>query len=391
MNQLELKKLQEIKEYPTVSISCPTHRALPQKEQDPIRIKNLVTQAEDRLKTEFSHTEISDLLTNLHKLVENIDYAKTLDGLVLFANKRGASMYRLPMTVPARVVIDDTPETCDLQRYLYRTFHYWVLALSEKPTRLFIGENNHMEELIDSDNIGNDQNGSHPPLWEYDVKEIRSGFPFQRDYEVHSDREHLAVGTGDKDAGYLTELQKKFYQDVDKAFDYHVANHEKAPLFVIGTPETIAIFKSVTKHKNLIADTIEGVYNEAPIEKIQSVVEPAVEKHIKTMQHQAIEDFENAIGKLHHAYGFNWVWRSAQEGKVHKLLVEKGYTIAGKINKNNPDNIIVYDDPHAHNSVHDDLVDHLISRVVEKGGDIIFVPKGSLKKYDHVAAILRYA
>ncbi len=46
----ELKTLIQKPEGPCVSIYMPTHRAFPDTKQDPIRFKNLLREAEERLK-----------------------------------------------------------------------------------------------------------------------------------------------------------------------------------------------------------------------------------------------------------------------------------------------------------------------------------------------------
>ena len=74
MNQQDLQELQAIRGYPALSILLPTHRKDPEKRQDPIRVKNLVREATDRLLAEFSRREVSPLLARLNYLVAQIDY-----------------------------------------------------------------------------------------------------------------------------------------------------------------------------------------------------------------------------------------------------------------------------------------------------------------------------
>lgn len=57
MNCHDVLALQQISGYPTLTITLPTHRTSPDNQQDPIRLRNLVTQATDRLLGEFSKRE----------------------------------------------------------------------------------------------------------------------------------------------------------------------------------------------------------------------------------------------------------------------------------------------------------------------------------------------
>lgn len=139
MNRHDIRLLQAVQGYPAVTITLPTHRTSPDNKQDPIRIKNLVDQVTDRLQKEFPRRDLARLLNRLVKLVGEIDYRHTLDGLAIFANKDFARAFQVPFKLRERLVIDQTFKVRDLLFALHRTPRYWVLALSEKPTRLYEG------------------------------------------------------------------------------------------------------------------------------------------------------------------------------------------------------------------------------------------------------------
>ena len=56
LSQEELKSVIAAGQGPAVSIFVPTHRAGPEVQQDPIRLKNLLKQAESQLITEGSRS-----------------------------------------------------------------------------------------------------------------------------------------------------------------------------------------------------------------------------------------------------------------------------------------------------------------------------------------------
>ena len=149
MNRLEIQLIQQIRTPPCVTITLPTHRTTPDNQQDPIRVKNLVNQAIDRTATEFSKHEVEPLAVHLERLKEGIDYQAALDGLVLFANPDFARAVYLPFPLKERVVVGDAFYTRDLVFALNRTPRYWVLAFSEKPTRLYEGSREDLAEVRD--------------------------------------------------------------------------------------------------------------------------------------------------------------------------------------------------------------------------------------------------
>jgi len=147
MNKQEIRDIQALNSYPSISILLPTHHTSPENKQDPIRLKNLITETGNRLAQEFSGRNIAPLLDKLNNLYEKIDFQKTLDGLAIYVSEDYEGVFMLPFNVMERVVIDNTFATRDLVYTLNRVPRYWVLVLSEKPTRLFMGTKNTLEEI----------------------------------------------------------------------------------------------------------------------------------------------------------------------------------------------------------------------------------------------------
>ncbi|MCX8061942.1 MAG: hypothetical protein N3D16_05125 [Anaerolineales bacterium] len=139
MNKHDILLLQQIKGYPLVTITLPTHRTAPENRQDPIRVKNLVRQAAERLLSELTKRETEPLLRNLDQVANQIDYRYTQDGLAMYIHQDFARLFYLPFPLKERVVIDQSFFTRDLVYALNRTQRYWVLVLSEKATRLYEG------------------------------------------------------------------------------------------------------------------------------------------------------------------------------------------------------------------------------------------------------------
>ena len=59
--------------YPTVAISLNTHRTHPENLQDEIVLKNLIKHAEERILTEISEREVSEILTKLATIENKVD------------------------------------------------------------------------------------------------------------------------------------------------------------------------------------------------------------------------------------------------------------------------------------------------------------------------------
>src|SRR5215470_11304854 len=99
LSRSDLKSLQAHRDYPSVSILAPTHRTAPSNKQDPIKVKNLLRKAIDRLHGEFKKREVAAVVANLQRLVGEVDWEHTLDGLALFASRERSRAITLPFRV----------------------------------------------------------------------------------------------------------------------------------------------------------------------------------------------------------------------------------------------------------------------------------------------------
>src|SRR5262249_51309597 len=142
----ELKRLQGLRDYPSLSLLAPTHRTHPANRKDRIVVKNLAAEGLDRLHGEFKKREVAGLVQNLNRLVDRGDWKFLLEGLARFASRDVATAVQLPFRPRARVVIDETFATRDLVYSLNRSPRYRVLVLTEKPTRLVDAPTNVLTE-----------------------------------------------------------------------------------------------------------------------------------------------------------------------------------------------------------------------------------------------------
>jgi hypothetical protein len=382
MNRRDLQFLQAEQEYPSVSIIVKTHRAMPESQQDPIRVKNAVAEVKKRLKDECDEHDRRKIEQRLDLLVAEIDYTQQLDGLALFVNTSIAQMYKLPIAVEDKVVIDSHFFTRDIVHAINRVPHYWVLALSEKPTRLYYGVGDTLNEIIEP---AQNQHG-----------EDQDGFPY--DYlpnDIQAFRE-MAGGVGRNSlqisvhgsAQYFDDCKRKFFERIEHLLS-RFTSVDQLPIVLAGTKENCAIFKQVAPQHNWIAEVDADFSHNPECPHVAAAVWPHVEKYLDEQSVKRIEAFTEAIGNMHHAFGIDSVWRVAQEGRIHELLVEEGFSVPGVVNEENPQDLIIYDNSKSV-GISDDLVNLLINHVMEKGGIVTFCKPGSLDEYDHIAAILRY-
>jgi len=361
MNRNELLELQSVREYPSLSILSPTHRTFPENQQDIIRVKNLIKEAKRRLLNEFGKLESEEMIEMLEEITEGIDYNNTLDGLAIFVNKRVAKIFYLPFNVLERVIIDETFATRDLVFAINRSPRYWVLALSEKPTRLFEGFRDTLNEIKNDD------------------------FPVV--YEVPAESESSPGGKDIKNPKYRADQSKIFFREVDNKFSKYF-KEEKLPIGLLGVDKNLSFFKGVTSSSNYIKTTVSGNYDKMNPHELSKIIWAPMKKEFNKARQEVFGRIEKAINSKKFVSGIDEVWQTTEQGKGDTLIVEEDFHTSARIDPETQHLILTdeMDKP----GVMEDAVDEVIENVIAKGGRVVFVNNGSLEKYSRIAMILRY-
>ncbi len=365
MNRHDVQLLQNITGYPALTITLPTHRTSPDNRQDPIRVKNLVNEASERLRQELGKRESDGLLSRLDKLAEEVDYRHALDGLAMFANQDFAHKYYLPFTLPERVVVGESFLTRDLVFALNRTPRYWVLVLSEQPTRLYEGTRDTLVEVTGE------------------------GFPMT--HEGPGGATSLPGGFGVNVSAIRDERHRQFFRAVDSALGAYMAD-DPLPLAVVGVDRYQAFFDELSSHKDAVVARVNGSHDKTSPAELAKLVWPLVEAGLAEERQGYLAVLEQAVGEQRAASTAGEVWRLANEGRGRLLLVEEDFHFRGQLDETGT-HLLPADsaaDSAAAPGVIEDAVDDIIETVLSKGGKVRFMPDGQLEAFQRIALVLRY-
>lgn len=350
-----LKIIKNQVEYPNVSILLTTHKTAPNNNQDAMVLKKLSKEAERRLKTEFDKKLISGLLSRLKKIVSSIDIRHNLDGLAIFVNNSFEKVVRLPFPVKERVIIDDSFATRDLIRAINRGINFYTLSISAGFVRLFEAHRDNFSEITEG------------------------GFPFANPYPRGS---NLEESTSLKE----TRL-KEFFHLVDKSFT-QIYNQHPMQMVIAGVEKNISLYRDVTDPGRKIIAQIEGNYDHTSPHDLARIIWPDVKSSMEERRRKVLGKIEEAMGRKKVVTGLEEVWKLALQGRGRLLVVEEDYQQAAQIS-NNGNSVSIVSGQGAP-GITDDIVDDIAENVVSTGGKVVFTDNGSLRKYKHIALILKY-
>jgi len=354
----ELRSYQQHQQYPSASILLPTHRTAPKNKQDPIRAKNLLRKAVQRLQAEFSKREVAPVVKNLKQLVQDVDWQNTLDGLALFASAERSAAIHLPFRVKPRAVIDAAFAVRDLIYAFNRAPRYRVLTLS------------HEARLYDA--------------WT-DVLEEQLAKPFPLAHRGAGGAAKLPGGKGVNRSAVRDDAQRTFYRAVDDA----LAQRQKAdplPVIIVGVERNLAFYREVTRQDTAIIGMLAGNHDRTAPQALGKLVWPVFEASATLRRTEALVQLDSAVDANRYASGIDQVWRALAGGKVQTLLVEKEFQHQADVSPAG-DQLLPYTGQGA--AALDDVIDEAAARVLNAGGAVYFYGTGDLDVHQRIAAVLR--
>jgi hypothetical protein len=340
-----------------VTLIMNTHRTRPDSEKDPLKLKNQVKEAEERLYREFDKRFVWPIMENLRAVVEHIDHRYNLESLMIFVNQHMGEYTRLPIAVTDRVVIDQTFATRDLIRSLHQEAGYYVLVLSRQQARLIEAFN---------DRVVNDSCGPFPvtnPLYT-------------------TSRQDLSSNKG------TDNLIEEFFNRVDKLLQEYVKRNPM-PLILATETRNYDYFVKVADIQQMIIGHVNKNRDEEKAHHIVSEVWPEVRQHHIHRHQSRIGELSGAVKGGRLLTDLNEIWRALTEGRGSTLFVRQGHYIPARITENGIVPVSAGEVSSSQGIV-DDIVDEMIEMNLRYRGDTVFVegdlPEGGGK----IALIVRY-
>jgi Bacterial archaeo-eukaryotic release factor family 3 len=374
-----VRELIEHRDGARVSVLLPTHRTSPDSEQDPIRLKNLLDQAEQRLVAAgLRSPDAKQLLRPGRGLLESARFwSYQSDGLALFLAPGWSRSYRLALELPELVVVADRFHVKPLLGLLVADGRFYLLALSQNQVRLLEGSRQRVEQI--------------------ELQELPRGLREALRYDDLEKQQqfHIAgrggggpvVFHGHGIGGEVDKvLLERYLREVDKGL-WEVLREERAPLVLAGVGYERAMFRQLTRYAHVVEEGIEGNPEELdPLElhrRAWAIVEPLFVRaraQAAGRYRQAAARGQGAIG------GVEEVVRAALQGRVDTLWVPVGEQRWGTVDVQTLQ-AVVHPDPRPGD---DDLLDRAAVQTLLTSGTVFAVPPEQVPGAGPAAALLRY-
>ena len=366
----EVRSIVGARQQPCLSIYMPTDGGRPGGDEERIRWKNLVRDAERLLAGAYSTEGATRMIAPIaHAYLERPAHPGSV--AVLRSPDLDARFW-LPVKVPEIMVVSGSFHTKPLVSYLDRNRHYYVLALAERSATLYEGTPFSLRRL-------------HVPLPAPGRVRHGSGEPYRG---LHGGPGMVGVGARqgwrEPTAEHTRELLKRF-RAVDRAVSRHLQD-EAAPLVLAGVGYYHPIYRSVSEYPYLLEEGVEGNVEHARLSEIYERAWPLVAAYESDVIATALAQYAAALAAGRASDGLQDVARAAAAGRVRLLLHAEGRHVWGYVDP-------VTGDCRMHDRQRDvedaDVLDDVCEMVLLRGGDVVEVPPDQMPSASPVAAAFR--
>ncbi len=379
MSKEELRALIEERESPCVSIYMATHRRL-ETQQDQIRFKNLLREAEDRLlKLGLRSPEARGLLAPAQKLLDDPFFWEHLsDGLALFLSPHSFRSYCLPYILKELVVVTERFHLKPLLPLLDYAGRFYILALSKNEVRL-LGGTPISAEQVEVENVPHS-------LWDvlkYEQPEKQLQY-HTRTPPGMGRRAAIFHGHGAREEDAKENILQ-YFRMIDRGLR-EVLRHERAPLLLAGVDYLLPIYREANSYPHLLQEGVTGNPEGLHPQQLHAQAWPIVQPFFEKAQRDARARYGELVRKGRASSKIEEVVPEAYFGRVESLIVAVGRQQWGTFDSDNRE-VCLHPEQRPGSQ---DLLDLAAIHTLLNGGEVHAVPPKRVPDRSLVAAIFRY-
>jgi hypothetical protein len=381
----ELKNLVQNPEYPCVSLYLPMEKLGGETRQNPIRFKNLIREAENRLdEMGLRHAETVNLLKPAMEL-DNTDFWEIQNqGLVIFSSPNLFRYYCLPISCPQLVVVGKNFHIKPLLNLINNDGKFYILALSQNHVKFYSGTRYKLEEIA-VENMP--QNLAETLLEDEFQKGVqhRVGTPRSVSYAAQQPGSVHGQGSSDREKHEREILN--FCYAVDTAL-HETLRDEKAPLILAGVDYLLPIYQKANTYPHFLETGITGNVELLKTQELNQaaweIVAPLFQREYEDLMAVYLQLAGEESNKI--ANDIKTIVPAAYYQRVDTLFVPEKEYIWGK-----------FDLPTATVELHpeptpedEDMLDFAVIHTMLNGGKVYSLEPEAMPRGVKVAAICRY-
>jgi hypothetical protein len=385
LTRAELEQLMRKEQQGCVSIYMPTHRTGTDAQQDPIRLKNLLREAEKQLSAQgIGRREVQNMLEPASMLLQDSTFWQhQSDGLAIFISSNGIRRYRLPLNFEEFVAVMDHIHIKPLLPLFTGDGQFYILALSQNEVRLLNGTRDSVSE-VDIGQVGGSLAEAIPSVNHQMSMQLHSSGSTDGMSGSGSVTFHGQGGGSDESAKH--ELLRYFRLVSDGLTEF--LQGDRAPLVLAGVEYLLPIYKEANTYPNLIDKVIKGNPDLLRMDELHKSAWDILGPHFQAAQAEAVAQYQQLAGQASEraADTLEKIVPAASAGRVETLFLAPGVQQWGVF-----DPVTNEIELHSQQEAGDEpLLDLAAVQTYLKGGIVYAVEPEKVPGGTSAAAVLRY-
>jgi len=362
-----------------ISLFMPTHRTGQKTEQDPIRYKNMLGEAEKQLKAKgLGTSKVDEILTKARNLFEATSFWQhQSDGLAVFFSEDFFQLFRLPIAFTEMVVVTSRFHIKPLLPLLNSDGTFHILAISQNQVRLMAGNQYSVDE-IDLGDTPEALSQTLPSEWPKQNLQYQTGAPSKGGTQA-------AMYHGHDSGNEIKQRLQKWFRLIDKAV-MDLLLDTRSLLVLAGVDTLFPLYKEVNSYPHLVDEGISGNPDKMTSKdlhpKAWAIVEPMFHKERKA----GLEKYHQLAGTGQTTTDITETLLAASHGRVEMLFVALDVQIWGRFDQEKD----TVTPSKTKQPGDEDLLDLAAMQTLVNGGSVFAVSPEEVPSKSLIAAVLRY-
>lgn len=371
---------------PCISIFMRTFQAAADVQQNPIRLRDLLKDAEKQLTAQgMRNPDAMELLAPAYDLFGRSDFWETQSkGLAIFLSRDTFRHFRLPVQFSDRVVVNNRFNIKPLLSVLHDDGTFYVLALDQKDIRLLQGSRDNIVP-VPLDELGVPTSMSAAlPNEEFQAANQLHTFPSG---EPNSKYGQTAITHGQGISEDPKSKIRRFLQKVDDGLRSWFGE-SKAPLVLAGVEYLLPIYREVTSYPTLADKPIlgnpKGLKDNELHDRAWSIVEPMFHKPLEKDR----DLYRQFMGEKdqHASNDLKVIVPAAAYGRVATLFVDRDQRLWGTFDPAT-EQVTIHEERKPED---DDLLDLASLQTILNNGTVYALERDQMPDKSPIAAVFRY-
>jgi hypothetical protein len=319
LNREAIERLAVAPEGLKVSLFLPSHRTSPEREQDAIRFKNLLRDAEAALVAAGMRTsDPQGLLSGGYRLLDDHDFwMHQADGLAVFAQEGWLATHRLPYRVEDLSVVGERFHLKPLLPLLSEDGRFHVLALSQNSVRLVEASRDAARE-VDLHDIPASLRDAVGYDWQQRSLQFHTGTGAST-RGLGGAMFHGQGRPGDSKEAEITTFLRLVDSGVAK-----LLGTRRMPLVLAAVDFLIPMYRGVSAHPDILDAAVVGNPDELTIEELHREAWALVKPRVRARRLELSNSFVASAGTAMTSDDVGEVVPAAFDGRLDTLFVALG-------------------------------------------------------------------